>query len=617
VTLRTKLLLAQAPLALVLALLGIVSLRTLGNLGRSSQLILQDNYRSVLAAQRMKEALERIDSAAVFRAMGRPDVSDVQAAPSIQAFEDELRVQERNITEPGEAEATQALRAEWTRYLEDFRAYQKLQDPAALRDRYFAVMQLAFLRVKAAADRILEINQDAMVRKSDEARRAAESSRTLLMLATLAALALGLFASASLTARTLRPLSRLSMAVRRIGEGDLDARARIGGHDELAQVGRELDTMADRLREYRSSSLGELLQAQQASQAAIDSLPDPVVVLGVDGRVLNVNQSAETLLQIGAGADPLARVQPEVRDAIERVRQHVVGGRGAYVPRGLDEALRVLTSGAERRLLPRATPLYSEQGAVVGATIVLQDVTRLLRFDELKNDLVATVAHEFRTPLTSLRMAIHILVEGTVGPLTEKQADLLYAAREDCERLQGIVEDLLDLSRIQAGKVEVSPAPISSKALVEGAAAAREASAREAGVSLLADIAEPVLPVLADPERVALVFDNLLSNAVRHSPPGGRVVLRAEADGAKVRFEVADQGPGIPGEYRDRVFEKFFRIPGTKGEGIGLGLYISREIVRAHGGEMGVDGDLGRGARFWFTLPVPGAGSAGQPRLAG
>ena len=614
-TLRRKLLLAQAPLAAVLGILGAIALRTLSDLGQSSERILQDNYRSVLAAQRMKEALERIDSAAAFRGLGRADLADPQAEANLARFENELRVQEQNITEPGEAEATRALREEWTKYHDGWRAYRELVDPGALRSRYFAVLQPQFLRAKAAAERILEINQDAMVRKSDEARRTAESSRALLLLATAAALGLGLLASASLTARALRPLSTLSMAVRRIGEGDLDARARIAGKDELAEVGRELDTMADRLREYRSSSLGELLQAQQASQAAIDSLPDPVVVLGVDGRVLNVNQAAETVLQIGSGADPLARVQPDVRDALERVRQHVVGGKGAYVPRGLDEALRVLSSGAERRLSPRATPLYSEQGAVVGATIVLQDVTRLLRFDELKNDLVATVAHEFRTPLTSLRMAIHILVEGTVGPLTEKQSDLLYAAREDCERLQGIVDDLLDLSRIQAGKVEVSPAPISSKALVEGAAAAREASAREAGVSLLPDVAEPVLPVLADPERVALVLDNLISNAVRHSPRGGQVLLRTGADGPKVRFEVSDQGAGIPPEYRDRIFEKFFRIPGTKGEGIGLGLYISREIVRAHGGEMGVESDPGSGARFWFTLPVPGA--AGQPRLAG
>src|SRR5205807_7195340 len=202
------------------------------------------------------------------------------------------------------------------------------------------------------------------------------------------------------------------------------------------------------------------------------------------------NQAAESLLRLTPGIDPLVALPPQLREAVEKVRAHVLGGKGAYAPRGLEEAIRVEGDGGGRALLPRATPLYSGEGGVSGVTIVLQDVTRLLRFDELKNDLVATVAHEFRTPLTSMRMAVHILLEGTVGPLTEKQSDLLYAAREDCERLQGIVDDLLDLSRIQAGKVEVSPAPISSKALVEGAAAAREASAREAGVSLLPDVAE-------------------------------------------------------------------------------------------------------------------------------
>src|SRR5439155_1296488 len=255
------------------------------------------------------------------------------------------------------------------------------------------------------------------------------------------------------------------LAVRRIGEGDLEARARIQGEDEIAQVGRELDTMADKLREYRSSSLGELLQAQQASQAAIDSLPDPILVVAADGTLLNVNESAERELQIQAGERPLTRIDPDLRDAIEKVRAHVVAGKGPYLPRGLEEALHV----RDRRLLPRATPLYSEEGAVAGATIVLQDVTRLVRFDELKNDLVAT--------------------------------------------------------------------------------------------------------------------------AVRHSGPGSTVVVRAQPQHDSVRVEVEDHGEGIPAEYRSRIFAKFFRVPGTKGEGIGLGLYLAREIVLAHGGDMGVESE--------------------------
>ena len=604
-TLRTRLLLAQAPLAAGLALVGLVALNTLDTLGQSSQLILRDNFRSVLAAQRMKDAVERVDSAAAFRAAGRPDKADEQAPANIRAFEAQLEMQERNITEPGEAEATHRLRAAWNEYLAKYEAYRRIRDERELRRRYFDELQPAFLRVKDAAERVLEINQDAMLLKSERARGTAERNRTLLLLAISSALGLGLLASVSLTRRALRPLQLLSLAVRRIGEGDLDARARIDGKDEIAQVGRELDTMADKLSQYRSSSLGELLQAQQASQAAIDSMPDPVIVLSLDGQVLNVNQAAENLLRLEAGRDPLSRLPPQLREAIDKIRAHIFAGKGAFAPRGVEEAIRVEGEGGGRALLPRATPLYSEQGNVTGATIVLQDVTRLLRFDELKNDLVATVAHEFRTPLTSMRMAVHILLEGIVGPLNEKQLDLVGAARDDCERLQGIVEDLLDLSRIQAGKVEVSLTALPAKSILDAAVAAKVDPARDAGLKIEGDLIEPVLPVLVDPDRINLVFDNLVGNAIRHSPKGGRIVVRARPEKGLVRFEVEDQGPGIPVEYQQRIFEKFFRMPGTKGEGIGLGLYISREIVAAHGGEMGVESEPEKGSRFWFTLRVP------------
>jgi signal transduction histidine kinase len=321
--------------------------------------------------------------------------------------------------------------------------------------------------------------------------------------------------------------------------------------------------------------------------------------------VLNVNQAAENLLRLEAGRDPLSRLPPQLREAIDKIRAHIFAGKGPYTPRGVEEAIRVEGEGGGRALLPRATPLYSEQGNVTGASIVLQDVTRLLRFDELKNDLVATVAHEFRTPLTSMRMAVHILLEGIVGPLNDKQLDLIGAARDDCERLQGIVEDLLDLSRIQAGKVEVSLTALPAKSILDAAVAAKEDAARDAGLKLEGDLIEPVLPVLVDPDRINLVFDNLVGNAIRHGPKGSRIVLRARPGKGLVRFEVEDQGPGIPAEYQQRIFEKFFRMPGTKGEGIGLGLYISREIVAAHGGEMGVESEPGKGSRFWFTLRVP------------
>jgi len=601
VTLRSKLLASHAPLAVVLILLGYASVKTLRSLGESPELILKDNYRSVLAAERMIDAVSRLQQAALADAAARQPFGS-SAEEERRRFEEELVAQEHNITEPGEDAATSRLRAAWTAYQARFGELERLSPPERLRS-YFETLEPSAEQVRSATYDVLDLNQDAMARKSDRARRAAERSEQLVVFATLLALGLGLVTSLALTARLLRPLGVLSQTVRRITEGDLEARARVEGKDEIAALAQEFNAMADRLSEYRRSSLGELLQAQQASQAAIDSLPDPVLVLDAAGSILNMNGAAEEVLRLGSGAT-LESLDPELRPVVDRVRQHVLGGRGPYVPKGFDEAVRVSTSDGIRHLLPRATPLYSEESGVVGATIVLQDVTRLMRFDELKNDLVATVAHEFRTPLTSLRMAIHLCAEEVVGPLTEKQADLIAAARDECERLQGIVDDLLDLSRIQAGRMELRTARIEAASLLAAAVSEHRPAAGEAGVALVVEEPSEATEVRADPERAGLVLSNLLGNAIRHTPRGGTVTLRVVPEGAAVRFEVTDTGEGIPSEHQERIFEKFYRVPGGRGGGVGLGLYISREIVQAHGGDMGVLSTPGRGSTFWFTLPT-------------
>ncbi len=599
-TLRSKLLASPAPLAVVLVLLGIASVKTLRSLGESPELILKDNYRSVLAAERMIDAVGGLQQAALEEATGRAPAG-VPAAELRHRFEDELAIQEHNITEQGEEAATGKLRKSWERYQEGLDALGH-PDPTQRIAGYFETLEPLAAQVRGATRDILDLNQDAMARKSDRARRAAERSVDLVVIATVVALGLGLISSLALTARLLRPLGVLSQTVRRIGEGDLEARARVEGKDEIAALAQEFNAMADRLSEYRRSSLGELLQAQQASQAAIDSLPDPVLVLDAAGAILNLNGAAEEVLRLGSGAT-LDSLDPELRPVVDRVRQHVLAGRGPYLPRGFDEAARVSTPEGTRHLLPRATPLYSEESGIVGATIVLQDVTRLMRFDELKNDLVATVAHEFRTPLTSLRMAIHLCAEEVVGPLTEKQAELIGAARDECERLQGIVDDLLDLSRIQSGRMELRAERTGAAALLSTAADALRPAAVDAGIALAVDEPGEEELVKADPERVGLVLSNLLANAIRHTPRGGQITLRVVDRGEALRFEVSDTGEGIPPEHHERIFEKFYRVPGGRGGGVGLGLYIAREIVQAHGGDMGVVSAPERGSTFWFTLP--------------
>jgi signal transduction histidine kinase len=419
----------------------------------------------------------------------------------------------------------------------------------------------------------------------------------------LLGLLLGVWGSGLLTARLLRPLAVLGHAARRLGEGDVDARARVEGKDELARLAAEFNTMAERLARYRASTLGELLAAHRASQAVIDSLPDPVVVVGVQGQVLHLNESAERLLHIRID-EGLTSADAAVRAVLERVRAHVAAGKGAYQPKGLEEAARIATSEGERRLLPRGTPVYSEQGEVVATTVVLQDVTRLLSFEDLRTNLVATVAHEFRTPLTSLHMAIHLLTEAQVGALTEKQADLVYAAREDCERLQAIVDELLDLSRIHAGRMELRTQPLELEGLARRAIEQQRGAAEQRDVELRSEVVPGMGEVRADPDRIGIVLANLLANAIRHSPPGAAVIVRAGIAAGRARIEVVDRGPGVPREYRQAIFDKYFRLPDAPPGGAGLGLFIVREIVTAHGGEVGVDAAPEQGSVFWFTLPL-------------
>jgi two-component system, NtrC family, sensor histidine kinase KinB len=605
-SLRTKLLLAQIPLGVVLIIISVLSVTLISKLGSHSQTILKDNYRSVLAAQRMKEAIERMDSAALFIIAGRPDKGLPQAAQNRPLFEAELKVQEGNITEPGEAEVTTRLRVLWTEYQRKFDHLVELKDPQASRQFYFTELEPAFEKVKNTADEILAMNQDAMVRKSNDVQRTAERMNNITIGSVLAAVALGLFLSTLLTRRLLRPLSQLSQATKSLGEGNFNARANLHGNDELAQLARDFNSMADRLSQYRNSSLGELLQAQLAMQAAIDSLPDPVVIFGVGGDVTNVNRAAETLLGFGAELstkNAQQNVDASVHEVLDRMRAHVLGGKGAYTPKGFEEAFRARTTEGERYFLPRAIPVYESRAGIVGATVILQDVTRLRRFNELKDDLVATVAHEFRTPLTSLRMAIHLCLEQLVGPLTEKQSDLLHAAREDCERLQAMVDDILDLSRIKAGEVEMHRRPTSVAALVHSAMEAHRAAAELQKVRLCASIADGDDQVMADPERLGLVFSNLISNAIRHTPSGGAIDVRVQPNNGLIRFEVADTGEGIPHEHQRHIFERYYRVPGSNSKGAGLGLSIAKEMVEAHGGDIGVNSEPGRGSMFWFTIP--------------
>jgi two-component system, NtrC family, sensor histidine kinase KinB len=272
--------------------------------------------------------------------------------------------------------------------------------------------------------------------------------------------------------------------------------------------------------------------------------------------------------------------------------------------KGEQGLIQHFVDGEEHYFRPEAIPILGGDVRPAGIVLVFKDVTQEREQEELKRGIISTVSHQLKTPLTSIRMAVHLLLEEKVGSLTPQQTELLVAAREDSDRLHGIIHDLLDISRIESGRMEMDFRNVSPHTLVLEALDPFQMDFKDRGVSLTAEIATDLPEVRADRIRMNHVFANLLSNALRYTPPGGKVTVLAEADEEWVRFSVSDTGKGIPSQYLPRIFEQFFRVPEQgKESGVGLGLAIVKEIVEAHGGAISVESQEGKGSTFTITLP--------------
>lgn len=591
--LREKLLLSQFPLGLALLIVAAGALYAAGRFGAAPGAILHENFRSFDAGRGMLEALDDIEQ----RALSPRERSDSGVTAEVAAFERELALQENNITEAGEREATAELKRAW----EAYRATLGGEPPAGTvhRDLTRAVREII--------DRILEMNRAAMQRKSRDARQEAE--RLGRALATTAVLAFGLavLVAGFWLRRMLLPLRALERAVERLSSGDFAARIRVTGNDEVASLSTAFNDMAERLQAYQTSQVGELIAANQRLASVMDSLGEAVIVYDLDALPVTQNDLATRLV----GSEPRLELLPEpLQDSVRHAFETVRATGEAYEPSQLDAAVELPGTPQARWLSVSATPVRLSGEVLSGVTVALRDVSRALRLEGFRGDLVAAAAHELRTPLTSLHMAVHLCLEQAAGPLSDRQVDLLAAARQDCERLQSVVDELLETARLESGAARLSRSTLNVVELVQNAVARHRAQAQHAGKALEAVPGDSLATIEADSARLERVLDNLIENALLHAGEDGRVEVGFEAEGDTTRLFVDDSGAGVPEEFRGRVFGKFFRVPGTAKKGSGLGLSIVRDIVRAHGGDVGVETAPLGGARFWFTIPGKRRGSA-------
>jgi PAS domain S-box-containing protein len=611
-SLRRRILLTLTPLLILLAVIGGAGAVLLLHLGNRIDEILRENYASVRAMEQLNEALERIDSSFQFALAGEEKKAKKQFDDNWPSYDDQLDIEKRNITILPEE---QTLVDELEKLTADYRTngdeFFKLPvDDPRRKALYFAAgdepgpLLHGFLEIKRVSGRILHINQKNMEDASASAKFTAQASLIGFGVGLLLTALLAFFFTRRLVRSILRPITAVTNAAQAIGAGNLNRTVPVLGDDALGQLANSFNRMTQHLRDFRASNTQQLLRFQQTSQAAIDSFPDPILVVDLENCVELANPAARQVFGVTSGGEEAPAWQPP--ESLRQPLADALRGERPFLTERFDQAITYRIGGEERTFLPQVRPIRDPYGGVLGAAVVLNDVTRFRLLDQVKSDLVATVSHELKTPLTSIRLAVHLLLEEAVGPLSPKQTELLLDARDNAERLLNQIEQLLALARLEVGRTAINLRPETPASLLRAAADAASARAADRHITLTVGEVHHLPPVSADAAEIGHALNNLVDNALAHTDSGGTIALSAEpaGDGA-VCLTVTDTGHGIPAEYLPHLFEKFFRVPdGQRHPGTGLGLAIVKQIVTAHGGHVTCDSEPERGTTFRLTLPV-------------
>lgn len=594
--LRTRLYLGLLPLMLLLIGTGGYAIVVTRQLAGSLQRDLVGNYRDILACQQMRSSVRLMTSAVSNAHRGDPFEARQAFNEHRAAFVRELMNQSATSAGTDRAPAVEKVDAAFSDLVAGSEALLASAGTGSL--ALIKQHEAAIFRVVAAIEELNRRDFESAQRTAVRAGELVATTERVLLTAIAGAFVLSLAVAWRLAASLLRPIKALTASAVAVGEGDLSRTVPALSRDELGQLARAFNQMAAKLRAYREATQERVLRTQRTMEATLTSTPDPVFVVGPDGTHEVRNPAADVLARTPdlAGGFPAALADP--------LRSVLATGEH-YLPTDYSRVLTLRVGREDRHYLPRILAIGDQLTEFKGAAVVLQDVTRLRLLDDAKTNLVGTVSHELKTPLTSLRMAVYLLLEQPPGRLDEQQRELLEGARDDADRLLRILDSLLDLARLEAGAATLERREVLVRDLMETIATEARSLLQAGDLQLAVKFAAEVgaITLRVDPDRLRHVFINLLTNAAKYSPPGGVVTLSADAPADLLRFAVADQGAGIaPGDVA-HVFDRFYRAPGQTKSGAGLGLAIAREIVVAHGGTIGCSSEPGAGTEFYFFLP--------------
>lgn len=562
--LKTKITLGVLFLYIMLLIVSILGYYYLNRLNEKAKIILKDNYESLEYSKNMLVALEDLPS---------------RRGASLQQFGDNLRLQQQNVTERGEEKATATV----FRYFEQLRK-DSVSPPATIA----AIKKNIYI--------IMDLNMNAIVGKHELVKKTADKALLYIAIISGICFLLGFTFVYNFPGYIANPIHELTAGIKAIADKNYEQRLYFKSGDEFGELATAFNTMAQRLDDYEHSNIARITFEKQRAEAVISSLKDASIGFDAQDRILFANIQALQLLNMQEKdliGQPAAEAA-QYNDLLKVLIRH-------------DEVapLKIVVDGKECFFTREVTDIH-HQDVRIGYVVILKNITTFREQDIAKTHFIATISHELKTPLAASDFSLKLLEDERVGKLSQEQLELVESLKQDNRRMIRIVSELLDLSQVESGNIQLQPQPVQANSIVQYAMDAVQKQAEQHGITIHRDIPEILPPVMADVEKSAWVLVNLLTNAIRYSPPSSSIDLTIVATGTHMlSFSVRDSGKGIPVAFRSRIFERFFQVPGVKGhKGSGLGLAISKEFIEAQGGSIGVDSEEGKGSIFWFTLPV-------------
>ncbi|HTP12945.1 MAG TPA: ATP-binding protein [Bacteroidota bacterium] len=572
--------------------------------------IVHNNYRGVLASENMVKTLERQEIAHFSMIYDDIDSAYTLFNINVSGFWGWQQEVLQLSTDPSETALLKSIGNAYDDYVSlTDSLYNILQRPNGRRrgvEFTSTALRPISNGLKQQCFRLLEINGTALTNTETRIKSTITDATYTVVVASIFAVVLSILASVRITRAVRTPAETLTRSVRNISQGQLNQKIDVTTDDEFGELATEFNKMTERLRHYEELNIHQLVSEKKKSETIVESIADPLIVADNSGLVVLMNKAAAHMLDVDPASVAGKSLGAVVRD--DRWAQ-ILGTVQREQPDNLQREilLKIDRKGKSLYFRPRQTTIVDERGNVSGIITLMQDVTRFKDLDEIKTEFLATVSHEFRTPLTSINMTVDLLSREVVGKINPRQKELLVAAKDDCDRLGKLVRDLLDLSKLESGKQEMKVEDVSVRELLEESLKPLRLPFEEKHILLQTDVAEDVRTVQGDRHQLSWVITNLASNALRFTPERGSVRITAQRQPGELRLAVSDSGPGIPPESRTSIFDKFVQIkesaettPGS----VGLGLAIAREVVEAHSGRIWVDSVEGKGSTFYVTIPL-------------